>query len=48
MIKKFLLCIIDIFSKYALAVPLKSKFGITITNVFQKHLDEAGRKPNKI
>ena len=28
-------------------VPLKKK-GITITNAFQKILDESGRKPNKI
>ena len=33
---RFLLCIIDIFSKYAWVVPLKDKKGITITNAFQK------------
>ena len=30
---RFLLCVIDIFSKYAWAVPLKDKKGITTTNV---------------
>ena len=35
---KFLLCVIDIFSKYAWVVPLKDKKGITITNAFQKIL----------
>ena len=35
---KFLLCVIDIFSKYACVVPLKDKKGITITNAFQKNL----------
>ena len=44
----FLLCAIDIFSKYAWVVPLKDKKGITITNAFQKMLDESGRKTNKI
>ena len=33
---RFLLCVIDIFSKYAWVVPLKDKKGITITNAFQK------------
>ena len=35
---RFLLCVIDIFSKYAWVVPLKDKKGITITNAFQKIL----------
>ena len=45
---RFLLCVIDIFSKYAWVIPLKGKNGITITNAFQKILDESSRKPNKI
>ena len=45
---RFLLCVIDIFSKYACVVPLKDKKGITITNAFQKMLKESNRKPNKI
>ena len=44
----FLLCFIDIFSKYAWVIPLKDKKGITITNAFQKILKESNRKPNKI
>ena len=44
----FLLCVIDIFSKYALVVPLKDKKGVSIVNVFQKILKEPDRKPNKI
>ena len=32
----FLLCVIDVFSKYAWIVPLKVKKGITVTNTFQK------------
>ena len=45
---RFWLCIIDIFSKYAWVAPLKNKKGITITNAFQRFLDESIRKPNKI
>ena len=45
---RFLLCIIDIYSKYAWVIPLKDKKGITITNAFQKTLDESNRTPNKI
>ena len=36
-----------IYSKYARVVPLKDKKGITITNVFQKNLDEPNHKPKK-
>ena len=43
-----LLCVIDIFSKYAWFIPLKDKKGITITNAFQKILDESQSKPIKI
>ena len=43
---RLLLFVIDIYSKYALVVPLKDKKGITITNVFQTSLDKLKRKPN--
>ena len=45
---RFLLCVIDIFSKYAWVIPLKDKKGVSIVNVFQKILKESNRKPNKI
>ena len=45
---RFLLCVIDIFSKYAWVVPLKGKKGASIANAFQKILEEFHRKPNKI
>ena len=44
---KYLLCAIDLFSKYAWVVPLKDKRGITTVNAFQKWISK-GRKPNKI
>ena len=47
-ITRFLLCVIDIYSKYAWVIPLKYEKDITITNAFQKILDESSLKPNKI
>ena len=44
---RFLLCVIDIFSKFAWVVPLKYKKGVSIVNAFQK-IDDSNRKPNKI
>ena len=45
---RFLLCVNDIFSKYAWVVPLKDKKGVSIVDAFQKILDDSNRKPNKI
>ena len=44
---KYLLCAIDLFSKYAWVVPLKDKRGITIVNAFQKD-NLKGCQTNKI
>ena len=45
---RFLLCVIDIFSKYAWVAPLKDKKGISIVKAFQSILKQSNRKPNKI
>ena len=57
---RFLLCVIDIFSKYAWVVPLKDKKGISIVKAFQIILKQSNSrqrvkgtsakhvKPNKI
>ena len=45
---RFLLCVIDIFSKYAWVVPLKDKKGGSIVDAFQKILDNTARESNKI
>ena len=47
---RFLLCVIDIFNKYAWVVPLKDKKGISIVKAFQSILKQSNskRKPNKI
>ena len=44
---RLLLCVIDIFSKYAQVIPLKDKKGISIINAFQKILHESKREPKK-
>ena len=45
---RFLLCVIDIFSKYAWVVPLKDNKGVSIVTAFQSILKQSNRKPNKI
>ena len=54
----FLICLINVYSKYVWVVHLKNKRGITttvtiavtvtITNLFQTNLDESNHRPNKI
>ena len=44
---KYLLCAIDLFSKYAFVVPLKDKKGTSITNAFNKIIKQSGKKPIK-
>ena len=45
---RFLLCVIDISSKYAWVIPLKDKRGAGIVIIFQKILKESNKKPNKM
>ena len=45
---RFLLCAIDIFSKYAWVVPLKDEKRKSIVKAFQIILKQSNRKPNKI
>ena len=45
---QYLLCAIDLFSKYAFVVTLKDKKGISIVNAFNKIIKQSNRKPNKI
>ena len=45
---RYLLCVIDLFSKYAWVVSLKDKKEVSIVNAFQKILDSLKRKTNKI
>ena len=45
---KYLVCALDLFSKYTFVVPLKDKKGISIVNAFYKIIKQWNRKPNKI
>ena len=45
---KYLLCAIDLYSKYAFVIPLKDKKGISIVNAFDKIIKQSNTKPNKI
>ena len=45
---KYLLCAIDLYSKYAFVIPLKDKKGISVTNGFNKIIKQSNRKPNKM
>ena len=45
---RFLLCVIDIYSKYVWVVPLKHKKGVSAVNAFHSILKKSNRKPNKI
>ena len=44
---KYLLCVIDLFSKYAWVITIKDKKGTSILNAFKKIILE-GRKQNKM
>ena len=45
---KYLLCAIDLYSKYAFVIPLKYEKGISTVNAFDKIIKQSNRKPNKI
>ena len=44
---RYLLCVIDLFSKYTWVAPLKHRRGITVANEIQKIISK-GHKQNKI
>ena len=45
---KYLLCVNDLFSKYAWVIPIKDKKGTSIVNAFKEILSDSNRKSNKI
>ena len=45
---KYLLCAIDLYSKYAFVIPLKDKEGFSIVNAFNKIIKQYNKTPNKI
>ena len=45
---KYLLCVIDVFTKYAWVKPLKDKKGRIVLKAFIYIANESNRKPNKL
>ena len=45
---KYLLCVINVFTKYAWVKPLKDKKGKTVLNAYIEIVNESNRKPNKL
>ena len=45
---KYLLTVIDVFSKYGWIVPLNDKSGKSAASGFMKILESSGRKPGKV
>ena len=45
---KYLLCVIDVFTKYAWVKPLKDKKGKTILNAFIEIVNESNCKPSNL
>ena len=45
---KYLLCVINLYSKYPFVISLKDKKGTSIVNAFNKIIKQSERKPNKI
>lgn len=45
---KFILCIIDVFSKFAWCVPMKNKSASTVLTALKEVVEKSGRMPEKI
>ena len=45
---RYLLCVIDVFTKYAWVKSLKDKISKTVLNAFIEIVNESNRKPNKL
>ena len=45
---KYLLCAIDVFTKFTWVKPLKDEKGKAVLNVFIETVNESNRKPNKL
>ena len=45
---KYILTVIDLYTKYAWAVPLSNKKGQTVADAFKRIMNESGRNPKKM
>ena len=44
---KYLLCVIDLYSKYGFVIPLKDEKGISIVNAFDQIINQSNRKSRR-
>lgn len=45
---KYMLNVIDVFSKFAWSIPLKDKTGLTVLNALKSIVEQFSRKPKKL
>ena len=45
---RYILCVIDVFSKYAFCIPLKTKSASSVLNAFKSVVESSKRSPQKI
>jgi len=45
---RYMLNVIDVFSKYAWSIPLKDKKGVTVVQAFKQIVKQSGRLPKHI
>ena len=45
---KYIMTVIDCFSRYAWALPIKSKQAVNTQEAFKKIIEDSGRKPEKL
>ena len=45
---KYILTVLDGYTRYAWAVPLRHKDGLTVSNAFKDIMNKSKRKPNKL
>ena len=45
---RYILCVIDVFSKFAWSIPLKNKTAASILNAVKSIVESSGRTPEKI
>ena len=45
---KYILTVLDRYTRYAWAVPLKHKDGLTVSNAFKEIMKKSNRRPRKL
>ena len=45
---KYILTVLDGYTRYAWVIPLKHKDGLSVSNAFKEIMKKSNRKPNKL